>query len=125
MKIAATSTGPTLEDEIGARFGRCAYFLIVDPDTMEFEAIPNPNLSIGEGAGSKSAQLLADKGVPVVLTGNCGPKAFQTFEAAGITVMTGIMGKVRFAVQRFKEGTLSYSTGSSVQSHFGMDKTER
>ena len=120
MKIAVTSTGPTLDDEIEARFGRCAYFLIIDPHTMEFEAIPNPNLSLGGDAGHKSAQLMADKGVPVVLTGNCGPKAIQTFDAAGITVMTGMIGKVRHVVKRFKEGTLSYTTGTSVQRHFGM-----
>jgi len=120
MKIAVTSTGPTLDDEIEARFGRCAYFLIIDPHTMEFEAIPNPNLSLGGDAGPQSAQLMADKGVPVVLTGNCGPKAIQTFDAAGITVMTGIIGKVRHVVKRFKEGTLSYTAGTSVQRHFGM-----
>ena len=120
MKIAVTSTGPTLDDEIEGRFGRCACFLIIDPNTMEFEAIPNPNLLLGADAGPKSAQLISDKGVPVVLTGNCGPKAFQTFDAAGITVLTGIIGKVRHVVNRFKEGTLSYTTGASVQSHFGM-----
>ena len=119
MKIAVTSTGPSLDSEIESRFGRCAYFLIIDPRTMEFDAIPNPNLSLGADAGPKSAQLISDKGVPVVLTGNCGPKAYQTFEAAGISVMTGIIGKVRHVVKRFKEGTLSYTTGTSVQRHFG------
>lgn len=124
MKIAVTSTGQSLEDDVDARFGRCAYFLIVDLDTMEFEALPNPNLSLDEDAGSKSAQLIADNGVPVVLTGHCGPKAFETFSAAGITVLTGIIGKVRYVVNRFKEGTLSYTTGSSVQNHFGMGLAE-
>ena len=34
MKIAVTSTGPALNDSMEARFGRCAYFLVVDTDTM-------------------------------------------------------------------------------------------
>ena len=38
MKIAVTSTGPTLDDMMEARFGRCPYFLIIDLDNMEFEA---------------------------------------------------------------------------------------
>ena len=49
MKIAVTSTGPTLDDAVEARFGRCAYFLVIDPDTLGFEAIENPNLSLDFG----------------------------------------------------------------------------
>jgi predicted Fe-Mo cluster-binding NifX family protein len=51
--------------------------LIIDPDTLEFEPIQNPNIALGHGAGIQSAQLLANKGVTVVLTGNCGPMPFR------------------------------------------------
>jgi predicted Fe-Mo cluster-binding NifX family protein len=115
MKIAVSSTGPTLDDTVETRFGRCAYFLIVDPDTMEFEALPNPNISLGGGAGIQSAQLMAEKGVSVVLTGNCGPNAFQTFGAAGIQVITGVNGQVRQAVQQYTTGTLPDTPPSNEQ----------
>ncbi len=120
MKIAVTSTGPTLEDQVEMRFGRCACFLIIDPDTLEFEAIPNPNTAVGGGAGIQSAQLMANRDVSAVLTGNCGPNAFQTFGAAGIQVITGVSGQVRQAVQQYKSGTLASASSPSVQSHFGM-----
>ena len=120
MRIAVTSTGPTLDDAVEARFGRCAYFLIIDPDTLEFEPIPNPNTALGGGAGIQSAQLMANKNVSIVLTGNCGPNAFQTFGAAGIQVITGVSGQVRQAVQQYKSGTLANASAPSVQSHFGM-----
>lgn len=120
MKIAVTSTGPTLDDMMEARFGRCAYFLIVDLDTMEFEALQNPNIALGGGAGIQSAQLMAEKGVSTVLTGNCGPNAFQTFGAANIQVITGVSGQVRQAVEQYKSGALSSTTTPNVQSHFGM-----
>lgn len=120
MKIAVTSTGPTLDDSVEMRFGRCAYFLIVDPDTLEFEPIQNPNIDVGGGAGIQSAQIMADKDVSIVLTGNCGPNAFQTFGAAGIQVITGISGQVRQAVQQYKSGALNSTSVPSVQSHFGM-----
>ena len=120
MKIAVTSTGPTLDDMMEARFGRCAYFLIVDLDTMEFEALENPNIALGGGAGIQSAQLMADKGVSTVLTGNCGPNAFQTFGAANIQVITGVSGQVRQAVEQYKSGALSSTTTPNVQSQFGM-----
>ncbi|MBC8200381.1 MAG: NifB/NifX family molybdenum-iron cluster-binding protein [Desulfobacteraceae bacterium] len=120
MKIAVTSTGPALDDTMEARFGRCAYFLIIDLDTMEFEAVENPNIALGGGAGIQSAQLMADKGVSTVLTGNCGPNAFQTFGAAKIQVITGVSGQVRQAVEQYKSGALASTTTPNVQNHFGM-----
>ena len=120
MKIAVTSTGPTLDDMVEARFGRCPYFLIIDPDTMEFEAINNSNIALGGGAGIQSAQLMASKGVSAVLTGNCGPNAFQVFGAANVQVITGVSGQVRQAVEQYKSGKLSSSASPNVESHFGM-----
>jgi len=120
MKIAVTSTGPTLNDNVEARFGRCPYFLIIETDTMSVEPIRNPNVSLGGGAGTQSAQLMAEKGVASVLTGNCGPNAFRVFGAAGIDVITGVNGQVRSAVEQFKSGSLAHSAEPNVQSHFGM-----
>lgn len=120
MKIAVTSTGPTLDDQVESRFGRCAYFLIIDSETLEHEAIQNPNIALGGGAGIQSAQLIASKNVEVVLTGNCGPNAFQTFGAAGIQVITGVAGQVRRAVQMFKSGAMANAANPNVESHFGM-----
>lgn len=120
MKIAVTASGPALDDNVEARFGRCTYFLIIDTDTMELEPIQNPNISLGGGAGTQSAQLMSSKGVSSVLTGNCGPNAFRVFGAAGINVITGVNGNVRNAVEQFKSGSLSHSSGPNVQSHFGM-----
>ena len=120
MKIAITSTGTTLDDNVEARFGRCPYFLIIETDTMNVEPIQNPNISLGGGAGTQSAQLMAEKGVTSVLTGNCGPNAFRVFGAAGINVITGVTGQVRNAVEQFKSGSLVHSSGPNVESHFGM-----
>jgi predicted Fe-Mo cluster-binding NifX family protein/ferredoxin len=121
MKIAATSTGPTLDDNVEARFGRCAYFLIIDTDTMQFEAIENPNIALGGGAGIQSAQLMSEKGVTAVLTGNCGPNAFNVFGQAGIQVIVGVSGLVRNAVEQFKAGVFSSASEPNVASHFGMN----
>ncbi len=120
MKRAVTSTGTTLDDNVEARFGRCPYFLIIETDTMEVEPIRNPNISLGGGAGTQSAQLMAEKGVSSVLTGNCGPNAFRVFGAAGINVITGVSGNVRSAVEQYKSGALPHSSVPNVQSHYGM-----
>lgn len=104
MKIAVSSTGPSLNDQIDARFGRCVYFIIVDPATMDFEAIPNQNVSSTSGAGISSAQLMVDKGADVVLTGNLGPKAANVFDASNTKVVTNMSGPVGEVVQRYASG---------------------
>jgi len=70
MKLAVTSMGDNLDSQVDPRFGRCQYFVIVDPETMQFEAVQNPNIQAGSGAGIATAQMIAQKGVDTVLTGN-------------------------------------------------------
>jgi predicted Fe-Mo cluster-binding NifX family protein len=122
MKIAISSNGSTLDNQVEARFGRCPYFIFVNPDTLEFESVPNPNMALAGGAGPQSAQLMAEKGVSAVLTGNCGPNAFQTFGAAGIQVITGVSGRVREAVEKFKSGQLSQTAAPTARSHFRTNR---
>ena len=121
MKIAVTSTGPTLDDNVEARFGRCAYFLIINTNTMQCEPIENPNITLGGDAGIQSAQLILEKGVRAVLTGNCGSNAFKVFKQVNIHVIVGVSGTVRDAVERLKSGCFSSSSAPNVHSHFGMD----
>ena len=110
MKILITSTAPNLDAEIDPRFGRCRYFIIVDPDTMEFESLENSSAMAGGGAGISAAQDITGKGVEVVLTGNYGPNAYQVLSGAGIKIITGVTGKVKDAVENFKSGKLKASS---------------
>ncbi|MFW5803332.1 MAG: NifB/NifX family molybdenum-iron cluster-binding protein [Verrucomicrobiota bacterium] len=119
MKIAVTSKGQGLDDAVDPRFGRCPFFVVVDGETMECEALENRNAAAGGGAGIQSAQLMADNDVEVVLTGNCGPNAYRTLEAADIRVVVDVSGTVREAVEQFKAETPTHSSGPNVQSHFG------
>ncbi|MBN2534423.1 MAG: NifB/NifX family molybdenum-iron cluster-binding protein [Spirochaetales bacterium] len=120
MKICITSQGNDLESLVDPRFGRCAYFIIADPETMDFEAIDNKNAGSAGGAGIQSGQLVSEKGVKVVLTGNVGPNAFQTLNAAKIEVITGVSGTVKDAIMKYKNGEIQPISGPSVGSHFGM-----
>ena len=120
MKIAVTTTGPSLDDQVEARFGRTPYYLFIDTETMEVEAVQNPNVAAGGGVGIQSAQLMVEHDVKYVLTGNCGPNASQVFGAAGIQVIVGVSGIARQAIDQFKAGTFTASNQPNVASHFGM-----
>jgi len=120
VRIAISATGPTLDAEVDPRFGRCQYFVIVDPETMEFEALENSSAMAAGGAGISTGQMIAGKGVEVVLTGNCGPNAYQVLSAAGLRVITGVFGKVKDAIQSYKSGQFQASSQANVPDHFGM-----
>ncbi|MBD3158391.1 MAG: dinitrogenase iron-molybdenum cofactor biosynthesis protein [Candidatus Lokiarchaeota archaeon] len=109
MKLGVSSTGPDLDSQIDPRFGRCQYFVIVDSDTMQSEAIQNTAAGAARGAGIQAAQMMAQKGVQAVLTGNLGPNATQALSAAGIQMITGVAGTVRNAVESFKSGDVESS----------------
>ena len=120
MRIAISATDPRLDADVDPRFGRCQYFVVVDPDTLEFETLENTNQMASGGAGIASAQLVANKDVQAVLTGNCGPNAYQTLEAAGIEVITGVSGKVKDAIEAYKSGRFQAASGPTVGAHHGM-----
>ncbi len=125
MKICVTSQGDNLDSQVDPRFGRCQYFIIVDTETLEFEAIQNSNIAAMGGAGIQSGQLVAGKQVKVVITGNVGPNAFQTLQAAGIEVVTGASGSVKEAVEKYKKGEFKSAEGPSVGSKFGVPEKEK
>ena len=121
MKIAISASGPGLDDEVDPRFGRCQYFIIADPDTMEFEAVENSAGTASGGAGISAAQMIAGKEIQAVLTGNCGPNAFQVLAAAGITVITGVSGKMQGIIQNYQAGSLQPTPQANVPDHFGTN----
>ena len=120
MKICVTSQGDNLNSGVDPRFGRCQYFVIMDTDTSEFEAVENASASARGGAGVQSGQFVAAKKVKAVLTGNVGPNAFATLQAAGIEVITGVSGTVKEVVEKYKKGEFKSTQGPNVDSKFGV-----
>jgi len=121
MKVAVSSNGEDLNAQLDPRFGRCAYFLVIDPDNMSFEAFENKSAVQGGGAGIQAAQFLASKGVEAVITGNCGPNAVQTLSAAGVELFVEQAGIIKEVVARFKNGHLKPTSEATVDDHFGMN----
>ncbi len=115
MKIAVTSQGKSLDSPIDPRFGRAPYFLIVDTESLEFEVVDNSvNMGAFKGAGIQAAASVSKNGARALLTGYCGPKAFQALEAAKIKVASDVSGTVREAVAAFNQGKVSFAYAPNV-----------
>ncbi|MBW2108075.1 MAG: NifB/NifX family molybdenum-iron cluster-binding protein [Deltaproteobacteria bacterium] len=119
-KIAVTCEAPTLNAQVDPRFGRAAGFLIVDPETMEYEYIDNgASQAMAQGAGIQAAEIVARSGAKIVLTGFVGPKAFQALSAAGIQVAHGFDNStVRQAIERYKAGDYELAAEPNRQGHW-------
>jgi predicted Fe-Mo cluster-binding NifX family protein len=122
MKICVSASSGNLDANVDSRFGRCPYFVIVDSETMEFNAIPNDSTNAAHGAGIQAAQTVANMGIKVVITGNVGPNAFNVLSATGIKIVTGASGSVREAVEKYKNGQLKEIDNPTVGGHFGMGR---
>ncbi|MFA5137683.1 MAG: NifB/NifX family molybdenum-iron cluster-binding protein [Elusimicrobiota bacterium] len=103
MKIAVSATGGSMSALVSEQFGRCAYFLIVDSESMRFEPVSNPATGMSGGAGPEAVRVIAAKGAEVVLTGRVGPNAENALRAAGIRLAGGASGSqtVRQAVEEY------------------------
>ena len=120
MKVAVSSSGEDLHSLIDPRFGRCAYFVIVETDDMSFEVFDNESIALGGGAGIQSAQFICSKGAKAVITGNCGPNAVQTLSAAGVELYLGNTGAVSEALEKYKSGSLTPTNKANVSDHSGF-----
>ncbi len=119
MKIAVTSRGREMSSELDPRFGRAGCFIIVDTDSGKNRVVDNSqNLNAAQGAGVQAAQAVAFMGVEAVLTGHCGPKAFQVLDAAGIKVYLRAEGTVEAAVDKFLAGDYGAAKNPDVEGHW-------
>lgn len=104
MKVCITAKGKEPTSEVDPRFGRAQYFVFADTETEDFETVENPAVSAPGGAGVRAGQLVSERGVKTVLTGNVGPNAFQVLDAAGIRIVTGVGGTVEKVKKDFIDG---------------------
>jgi predicted Fe-Mo cluster-binding NifX family protein len=119
MRIAITSEGAEFDSNLDSRFGRAAFFIIVDPDTQGFEVVKNSqNLNLPQGAGIQAGKTIVDHHVDALITGHCGPKAFKVLQNAGVKILTGASGKVADAMEQFNQGKLEIVSEADVNGHW-------
>ena len=119
MKIAISSTSGNMDKEFSPRFGRCAYFLIVEEGQENWEKITNPALNAQGGAGTQVVQYLANQGVDAVISGRYGPNAYEALEAGGITAYLANSGTPRELLEQVQDGSLKKASGPSGEGMHG------
>ncbi len=119
MKVVVTSMGETLDSQVDLRFGRAAFFVVVDTETDEFKSLDNKvNVNAMQGAGVQAAETVVREGANVIITGHCGPRAHMTLSAGGVKIVVGASGTVEEALKRFKEGELKETSSPDVEGHW-------
>lgn len=119
MRIAVSATGAGTDARVDERFGRCAYFVVLDENGIVQEVINNESAALAEGAGIKTTQVLLRHKVDVVLTGRVGPKAMNALMGGGVDVYTGVEGTVAVSFERYQNGLLQPLAAPNARSHAG------
>ena len=125
MKIAVTAQGNTLDAPTSPRFGRCPTYILVETETLAFEALDNPAMAAAGGAGIQAAQFIVEQGIEALLTTNVGPNAMDVLQAASIPVYLISGGTVRQVVEAYKAGQLKLAAGANVPDHSGTGGAQR
>ena len=120
MKVAVTTAGSDLNAEVDPRFGRVKNLLIFDTETKDYEILDNSAIQgAAQGAGIQTARRVVESGAETVITGHCGPNAFRTLTAAGVTVVIGVEGmSIADALASLQSGELKPASGADVQEHW-------
>jgi predicted Fe-Mo cluster-binding NifX family protein len=119
VKVVVTASGRDIGSEVDPRFGRARAFVLVDTESGDTTFVENTGgTGAVQGAGVQAAETVAHLGAEYLVTGHCGPKAFRTLRAAGITVYTGASGTVADAVEQLQSGALEPAAGPDVVGHW-------
>ena len=103
MKIAVMATGATLEADVAKWMQQKGYLLIIDPETLECQAMQNPVTEArGPSVGKLLTQILIQNNVWAIIVGNGEFKLLKELANSSIQIQVGLTGTVRNAVEQFK-----------------------
>lgn len=80
MKTIITSTGNNLDSGFDLRFGRAAWFCLLDETTGETSFFENYSNEASHGAGTKAVEKVMELGATKVISGDFGPRAKELLE---------------------------------------------
>jgi predicted Fe-Mo cluster-binding NifX family protein len=108
MRIAISAdNNDGLDSIVSPHFGRCPYFVLVDLQGQEVQAIAAiDNPYYGSHQPGQVPAFISSHNVNVMLTGGMGGRAIMFFDQFGIQAVTGAAGTVRQSLERYLGGGL-------------------
>ena len=107
MKITVSAKGKSLDSDVDPRFGRSSGFILSDTETGNAGYLDNSaQRDLAQGTGIKTAQMIAEAGTDVVITGQLGPRAARVLSKSGIKIYACTSGTVKKAIRAFEENRL-------------------
>jgi predicted Fe-Mo cluster-binding NifX family protein len=108
MRIAVSANeNKDLDSAIGAHFGRCPYFVLVDVEGNEVQAVQTiDNPYYHQHQPGQVPGFIRSQAANVMLSGGMGGRALAFFQQYGIQPVTGAAGTVRQSIERFLSGEL-------------------
>ena len=82
-----SSSGNSLESDFDLRFGRAAWFCLLDESTGRTSFFENDYKDEFHGAGGKVVEKAVDLGVTKVISGDFGPKAKDLLDRFNIQMV--------------------------------------
>ena len=118
MKIAIPVQHGLVDEHFGHAESYAVYYISKNNEILQTEVV---EATQGCGCRSGIAEVLADKGVTLMLAGNIGAGAIQHLYNSGIEVVRGCSGPVESVLQAFLKGEVQ-DNNMTCHQHEGCDK---
>jgi predicted Fe-Mo cluster-binding NifX family protein len=107
-KVAVASHGTSLDDTLSPKGEPCTSFLLVDPQTMEYEVVQVEAAETLQQASVNAVRAAAKSGATVVITPEIRPACCEALRALAISIaLADPEITVREAIQQYLSGELS------------------
>lgn len=101
MKIAITALGKNLNAQLSDKPGTASHLLVMDMLSKEMIWFEGPGKS-GPGTGLQFITMAVNEKCDAFLTGWLSPVSQRQLEARGVTVVTGMAGKITQVLEQFE-----------------------
>lgn len=101
MKIAISTLGENLDAPFDYRFKHASHILILDSKKLQYNKLPVLEREEEDPSDTEVARSIIEKGVNVLVTGNCSSRASDILSDAHVRLFNGKEGSV-------KDNVLSY-----------------
>jgi predicted Fe-Mo cluster-binding NifX family protein len=105
MSICITADTAYISGRTCEYFGRCKYFIFIEPDTGRHEIVQNTDACLNN-AGIRAAKKVLEHRPSAIVTGRIGKNALHALRQAGIAVFISGNTTVREALDSYRAGKL-------------------